>query len=79
MTTVVVSRRIQELIAKEMAAGGYKSKNALLTDALAALADRRQAIECIRRGLADAQAGRGRSRKEFQRAMLKRHPELAAS
>ena len=77
MTNFAVSRRIQSLIAKEMAAGGYKSRDAVLSEALAALADRRQALEGIRRGLADGVAGRVRSRKAMRRALIKRHPELA--
>ena len=79
MTGLILSPRLRKLIASEMAAGDYKSQSALLVDALGALADRRAAIEGIRRGLADARAGRQRPRREFRRQLLKRHPFLADS
>ncbi len=79
MTGLTLSSRLRKLIASEMEAGKYKSPDALLVDALGALADRRAAIAGIRSGLADAQHGRYRTRKEFRRQMLKRHPYLADS
>jgi len=79
MSSLVLSPRLRKLIASEMTAGKYKSPDALLVEALGALADRRGAIEGIGRGLADAQTGRQRSRKEFRRQLLKRHPYLADS
>lgn len=43
------------------------------------LADRCAALEGIRRGLADAKAGRMHSRKSFAKAARKRHPYLIDS
>jgi len=79
MTSLHLSSKLRKLIASEMEAGKYKSPDALLIDAMRALADRRAAIDGIRKGLADARAGRYYTRKEFHRRMLKRHPILAQS
>jgi predicted transcriptional regulator len=79
MTSAATSTKLRKLIAAEMKAGEYKSQDALLIEALRALADRRAAIAGVRRGLEDAKAGRYRSRKEFHRQMVKRHPFLADS
>lgn len=72
-----VSPKVQKLIAKEMAAGAYRSEQELLVEALKALADRREAVAGIRRGLEDMQAGRMRPWKECRRDILRRHPNLA--
>ena len=77
MTSVDLSTKLRRMIASEMGTGKYKSQEALLLDALRALADRRAAIEGIREGLADARAGRHYTLKEHHRRMLKRHPILA--
>ena len=60
-----------------MAEGQYKSEDALLVEALAALVESRAAVEGIRRGLDDMRAGKMRSRQAFARNLLKRHPKLA--
>jgi predicted transcriptional regulator len=79
MSAKTLSPEIRKLIANEMAAGRYKSQDALLVDALGALADRRAAVEGIRRGLEDAQAGRQRTRKQFTKLLLQRHSYLSKS
>ena len=53
MTSLPLSTKLRKLIAKEMAAGRYRSSEALILDALDALADRRSALEGIARGLDD--------------------------
>ncbi|MDX1944584.1 MAG: hypothetical protein SFU86_04185 [Pirellulaceae bacterium] len=73
-----VSPKIRKLIAQEIAVGKYRSESALMTEALAALADRRAAIAGIERGLADVRVGRYRSRAAFQQSLVNRHPQLAS-
>lgn len=77
MTNMPLSVRLQNRIAKEMAAGKYRSPEQMLVKALDALADRRSAIEGIADGLADVKAGRTRSWRECKRDLLKRKPHLA--
>jgi predicted transcriptional regulator len=77
MTSLPLSAKLQKLIARELEAGGYRSSEAMIVQALHALADRRQALEGIARGLADVKAGRVRSWKESKRDLLKRKPHLA--
>jgi putative addiction module CopG family antidote len=77
MVSISLSSKLRKLIAKEMDAGRYESEDELLADALQALAERRSAIEGIRRGLEDMKAGRMRSWKECKRDLRKRHPRLA--
>ncbi len=77
MTNLPLSVRLQNRIAKEMAAGKYRSPEQMLVKALDALADRRSAIEGIADGLADVKAGRIRSWRECKRDLLKRKPHLA--
>jgi predicted transcriptional regulator len=60
-----------------MAAGDYKSEEAMMAEALVALADRRLSLEGIARGLEDAKAGRMRSWAACKRDLLKRRPNLA--
>ncbi len=72
-----LSPQVRKLIAAEMAVGQYRSKDALLVEALHALADRRAAIAGIRQGLEDIKAGRQSTRKASTRRLLKRHPFLA--
>jgi predicted transcriptional regulator len=78
MTSLPLSAKLQKLIARELKAGGYRSSEAMMVEALTALADRRQAIEGITRGLADVKAGRVRPWKEVKRDLLKRKPHLAS-
>ena len=61
-----------------MAAGKYRSSEDMMVRALDALADRREAVEAIARGLADAKAGRMRSWRDCKRDLMKRKPHLAA-
>jgi hypothetical protein len=77
MTSFPLSARLQKAIAREMAAGRYASPDKLMLDALNALADRRNAIEGIARGLGDVKAGRIRTWRAAKRSILKRHPRLA--
>lgn len=76
MATYSFPKKLQKLIAKEMAAGSYDDEQDLLVQAVQSLAERRAAIEGIRRGLADMKAGRMRSWKVCRRELLKRHPHL---
>ena len=77
MTSMPLSNKLGKLIAKEMAAGKYKSPEETMLKALDALADRRGAIEGIQSGLADMKAGRMRTWPECKRDLLKRHSRLA--
>jgi predicted transcriptional regulator len=78
MTNMPLSAKLQRRIAKEMAAGKYRSPEDLMVKALDALADRRNAIEGIARGFEDVKAGRIRSWRDCKRDLLKRKPYLAA-
>jgi Arc/MetJ-type ribon-helix-helix transcriptional regulator len=62
-----------KLIAEELARGKYKSEDEVVREGVKALIERREAVEGIRRGLADMKAGRMRSRKEFDKAFRKRN------
>jgi predicted transcriptional regulator len=77
MTSMPLSAKLQKLIAREMAAGKYKSREDLMLQALDALAERRAAIKGIERGLADMKAGRMRPWRECRRGLLNRHSDLA--
>jgi predicted transcriptional regulator len=76
-TNIPLSARLQRRIAKELAAGKYRSPEDMMVQALDALADRRGAIEAIARGLTDVKAGRMRSWRDCKRDVLKRKPHLA--
>jgi predicted transcriptional regulator len=78
MTNMPLSAKLQRRIAKEMAAGKYRSPEDMMVKALDALAERRSAIEGIADGLADVKAGRTRSWRECKRDLVKRKPSLAA-
>ena len=77
MTSMPLSARLQKRIAKELAAGQYRSAEELLVQALDALTDRREALEGIARGLDDVKAGRMRPWRAAKRDLLKRQPHLA--
>jgi predicted transcriptional regulator len=77
MTSMPLSDKLRKLIAREMAAGQYRSAEEMMLQALDALADRRGAVEGIKRGLEDMKAGRMRSWRECKRDLLKRKPNLA--
>lgn len=78
MTSLPLSAKLQRRIAKEMAAGNYRSPEDMMVQALDALAERRSAIEGIARGLADVKAGRMRSWRSCKRDLIKRRPYLSA-
>jgi len=78
MTNMPLSAKLQRRIAKEMAAGKYRSPEDMMVKALDALAERRSAIEGIAAGVADVKAGRTRSWRDCKRDLVKRKPHLAA-
>jgi predicted transcriptional regulator len=77
MTSMPLSTRLRKKIAKEMATGLYRSPEAMMLEALDALAERRSALEGIRRGLEDMNAGHMRSWRQCKRDLLERKPYLA--
>ncbi len=77
MTNMLLSVRLQKRIAKEMAAGKYRSPDEMMVKAIDALTERRSAIVGIASGLADVKAGRIRSWRECKRDLLKRKPHLS--
>jgi predicted transcriptional regulator len=77
MTRMPLSARLRKKIAKEMATGRYRSPEAMMLKALDALAERRSAIEGIKRGLEDMNAGRMRPWSECKRDVLRRKSYLA--
>jgi Arc/MetJ-type ribon-helix-helix transcriptional regulator len=52
---------LQSLLAKHFALGNYDSEEDVLRDALHALDDRQAVLQDIQLGIADLEAGRGRS------------------
>ncbi|MGD9720400.1 MAG: type II toxin-antitoxin system ParD family antitoxin [Pirellulales bacterium] len=71
---------VQQLIHQQMSRGHYRSEDDLLRDALRALAQQQSAVEPdpiavegIRRGLADVEAGRGRPLVEFDAEFRAKH------
>jgi hypothetical protein len=77
MTNFSLSARLRKRIAREMAAGKYRSTEQMMVQALDALADRRCAVQAIARGLEDIKADRMRSWRDCKRDALKRRPDLA--
>jgi hypothetical protein len=63
-TNMTIAPDIAELIQNEMVLGGYSSEEAVLRDALGALADRRSVLDDIRQGIEDMNSGRGRPLQE---------------
>ena len=66
---------IIELIAAERAAGNFASDEDVLREALKTLAERRETIEGIQRGLDDVAAGRTKSRAAFESDFERRRRE----
>lgn len=72
---------VAEAIQARLASGEYASEEDVLRDALKALSDRKYVvidedpvvIEGVRRGLADAEAGRMRSLEEFDLEFRRQH------
>lgn len=76
MSSRVISKEVQNLIAAETERRSYASPNEVLVKAMEALAEQQQAIEGIRRGLADVKAGRVRSRAQADREVCKKNRTL---
>jgi predicted transcriptional regulator len=64
MTNMPLTVKLQKRIAKEMAAGKYRSAEEMMVKAIDALAERRSAVEGIAEGLADAKTRRMRPWQE---------------
>jgi len=73
MSNRVISKEVLSLVTAELERGEYASANDVLLNAMAALVDQRQAIEGIRRGLADYQAGRVQSRRQADRKFRRKN------
>jgi len=73
MTPSDLAPDVQRLIAKELSLGGYADEQDVLRHALTALADQRETIAGIERGLSDVAAGRLTSREEFEHNFRARH------
>ena len=56
-----------------LASGQYQSEEDVLRDALRALADERTVLDDVRQGLADIDAGRGRSLEDIDADLRKRY------
>ena len=72
----VLSKEVQYLVAAEMERRKYASPNEVLVKAMEALVEQQQAIEGIRRGLADVKAGRVRSRADADRLLRRKYKFL---
>jgi hypothetical protein len=72
----VISKEVQSLIAAEMERRSYSSPNEVLVKAMEALIEQQQAIEGIRRGLADVKAGRVRSFAQANRELRRKYKFL---
>jgi hypothetical protein len=55
-----------------MVLGGYSSEEDVLRDALSALADRRSILDDLRQGIADMEAGHGRSLQDVDEEMRRK-------
>lgn len=73
MSSRVISKEVQCLVSAEMERRSYSSPNEVLVRAMEALVEQQQAIEGIRRGLADVKAGRVRSRVQADREFRRRN------
>ena len=73
MSSRVISKKVQSLVDAEMERRSYASPNEVLVKAMEALIEQQQAIEGIRRGLADVKAGRVRSRAQADREFRRRN------
>ncbi|HEY2416023.1 MAG TPA: hypothetical protein VGI40_27525 [Pirellulaceae bacterium] len=78
MTNMPLTVKLQKRIAKEMAAGKYRSAEEMIVKAIDALAERRSAIEGSAEGLADVKAGKMRPWRKVKSELIKRKPRLAA-
>ena len=73
MSSRTISKEVLSLVAAEMERGEYASANDVLLQAMMALAEQRQAVEGIRRGLADYRAGRTQSRRQADRKFRRKN------
>jgi Arc/MetJ-type ribon-helix-helix transcriptional regulator len=73
MSSRTISKEVLNLVTAEMERGDYSSTNDVLLKAMEALADQRQAITGIRRGLADYEAGRVQSRSQADRKFRRKN------
>jgi hypothetical protein len=73
MSSRVISKEVLSLVTAEMERRKYASPNDVLVKAMEALIEQQQAIEGIRRGLADVKAGRVRSRVQADREFRRRN------
>ena len=64
---------IRRLIASELASGVYADEQDVLRQALSILAERRETIAGVRRGLADVEAGRVQPLDDYEREFRRRH------
>ncbi len=72
MSSRVISKQVLTLVTAEMERGNYASTNEVLIKAMEALTEQQQAVEGIRRGLADVKAGRVRSREQADRQLRRK-------
>ena len=73
MTQIAVLPQVKELIDQELSLGGYSSESDVVLEAMRTLVERRKAIEGIREGLADVEAGRFRPWREFEAEFTVQH------
>lgn len=73
MSDFQIAPDVLRLISHELALGGYIDEQDVLRQALVALAEQRDTVAGIERGLADAAAGRVVSRDDFERDFRARH------
>ena len=64
---------IRQSLAQELALGQYTDEQDVLRHALSALAEQRETIAGIRRGVADIEAGRYESLEDYEREFRRRH------
>ena len=67
MNTSDWSPDILSLLVRLKHAGGYATDEDVIRDALGSLAEHREAVEGVRRGVADMEAGRFLEAEEFDR------------
>ncbi len=73
MSSRAISKEVLSLVTAEMERGEYASPNEVLLQAMAALADQRQAVAGIRRGFADYRSGRVQTRRQADRKFRRKN------
>ncbi len=76
MSSRAISKEVLNLVTAEMERRSYASPNEVLVKAMEALIEQQQAVEGIRRGLADVKAGRVRSREQADREFRRKYKFL---